>query len=100
MKDLVQKGDVHGTLSASGTVGTSLISAVMREVAPLGMPNLFVSMVASGDTGPIVGETDTTMMYSVVDIAGSNRMLRDVLSNAAGAMIGMSAAYEKRLLAV
>jgi uncharacterized protein (UPF0261 family) len=40
------------------------------------------------------------MMYSVVDIAGSNRMLRDVLSNAAGAMIGMSAAYEKRLLAV
>lgn len=99
VRDLVQNGDVHGILSAGGTGGTSLVSAVMREVAPLGMPKLIVSTVASGDTGPIVGETDITMMYSVVDIAGSNAMLRDVLNNAAGAMIGMSTAYEKRILA-
>jgi uncharacterized protein (UPF0261 family) len=99
VRDLLRRGDVHGMLSAGGTGGTSLVSAVMREVAPLGMPKLIVSTVASGDTGPIVGETDITMMYSVVDIAGSNAMLRDVLSNAAGAMIGMSTAFEKRMLA-
>jgi len=98
VQDLLQKEDVHGILSAGGTGGTSLVSAVMREVIPLGMPKLIVSTVASGDTGPIVGETDITMMYSVVDIAGTNAMLRDVLGNAAGAMLGMSTAYENRML--
>jgi uncharacterized protein (UPF0261 family) len=99
VEHLIRKGDVDGILSAGGSGGTSLVSAVMREVAPLGMPKLIVSTVASGDTGPIVGETDMTMMYSVVDIAGTNAMLRDVLGNAAGAMLGMSTAYEKRMLA-
>ncbi|KAE9366487.1 hypothetical protein N431DRAFT_417266 [Stipitochalara longipes BDJ] len=98
VQELLKKEDVHGILSAGGTGGTSLVSAVMREVVPLGMPKLIVSTVASGDTGPIVGETDITMMYSVVDIAGTNAMLRDVLGNAAGAMLGMSTAYEKRKL--
>jgi uncharacterized protein (UPF0261 family) len=98
VKQILQTTPVHGILSAGGTGGTSLVSAVMREVAPLGMPKLIVSTVASGDTGPVVGETDITMMYSVVDIAGSNAMLRNVLGNAAGAMVGMSTAYEKRLL--
>lgn len=37
------------------------------------------------------------MMYSVVDIAGSNDLLRNVLSNAAGAMVGMATAYENLL---
>jgi uncharacterized protein (UPF0261 family) len=99
VKHLLETSPVHGILGAGGTGGTSLVSTVMREVVPLGMPKLIVSTVASGDTGPIVGETDITMMYSVVDIAGSNAMLRDVLGNAAGAMAGMSAMYERRLMA-
>jgi uncharacterized protein (UPF0261 family) len=97
VKDLVSKGEVHGILSAGGSGGTSLVSAVMRAAAPMGMPKLIVSTVALGDTGPIVGETDITLMYSVVDITGMNTMLRDVLSNAAGAMMGMSTAYESNL---
>ncbi|KAF8855607.1 UPF0261 domain-containing protein [Acephala macrosclerotiorum] len=97
VKDLVNEGEVHGILGAGGTGGTSLVSAVMREAAPFGLPKLIVSTVASGDTGPIVGETDITMMNSVVDIAGSNELLQNVLSNAAGAMIGMSKAYERIL---
>jgi uncharacterized protein (UPF0261 family) len=98
VRELLETDEVHGILSAGGTGGTSLVSAVMREIVPLGMPKLIVSTVASGDTGPIIGETDITMMYSVVDIAGTNAMLRDVLGNAAGAMLGMSIAYEKRML--
>lgn len=98
VRSLIKKGNVHGIISAGGTGGTSLVSAVMREVVPLGMPKLIVSTVASGDTGPIVGEADITMMYSVVDIAGTNAMLRQVLANAAGAMLGMSTAYERRSL--
>lgn len=97
VKDLIKEGETHGILGAGGSGGTSLVSAVMREAAPLGLPKLIVSTVASGDTGPVVGETDITMMNSVVDIAGSNELLQNVLSNAAGAMVGMSAAYERSL---
>ncbi|RDW56441.1 hypothetical protein BP5796_13190 [Coleophoma crateriformis] len=98
VRALLQAGGVHGILSAGGSGGTSLVAAVMRDAAPLGLPKLLVSTVASGDTGPLVGETDIAMLYSVVDIAGTNRMLRSVLSNAAGAMLGMSTAYERRQL--
>jgi uncharacterized protein (UPF0261 family) len=87
----------HGIVSAGGTGGTSLVSAVMREVFPIGFPKLMVSTNASGDTGPVVGETDITMMYSVVDIAGTNSLLKRILSNAAGAITGMAGAYERSL---
>lgn len=88
---------VHGIVSAGGTGGTSLVSAVMREVFPVGLPKLMVSTNASGDTGSVVGETDITMMYSVVDIAGTNSLLKRILSNAAGAISGMALAYERSL---
>ncbi|KGO64956.1 Uncharacterized protein family UPF0261 [Penicillium italicum] len=95
--ELLRTTEIHGIIGAGGTGGTSLISSVMRAAAPLGLPKLIVSTVASGNTGPIVGECDITMMYSVVDIAGTNRLLREVLGNAAGAMFGMASTYQHRL---
>lgn len=85
----------HGIISAGGTGGTSLASAVMRKCLPVGLPKLIVSTNASGDMGPVVGEADITMMYSVCDIAGLNYLLRRILSNAAGAIAGMATAYEE-----
>jgi uncharacterized protein (UPF0261 family) len=49
-----------------------------------------VSTMASGDVSHYVGETDITMMYSVVDIAGMNNILEVVLGNAARAIAGMA----------
>ena len=103
VRELYQAGlkdpskSIHGIVSAGGTGGTSLVSAVMREVFPIGFPKLMVSTSASGDTGPVVGETDITMMYSVVDISGTNSLLKRILSNAAGAITGMARAYEQSL---
>ncbi|KAL6232407.1 hypothetical protein BDW75DRAFT_217826 [Aspergillus navahoensis] len=97
VSELHQTKTVHGIIGTGGSGGTSLISAVMRNAAPIGLPKLIVSTVASGNTGPLVGEADLTLMYSVVDIAGSNRLLRDVFGNAAGAMVGMACAYKARL---
>lgn len=94
VKELNRRDAIHGVISAGGSGGTSLASAVMREAIPIGCPKLIVSTIASGDTGPLVGETDITMMYSVVDIAGSNILLRTILGNAAGAICGMAASYE------
>lgn len=96
IEELHIKKPMHGIISAGGSGGTSLASAVMRTL-PIGLPKLIASTVASGDTGPIVGETDITLMYSVVDIAGTNDLLRIILNNAAAAMTGMSSAYEQQL---
>lgn len=67
------------------------MTRAMREL-PVGVPKLMVSTVASGDTRPYVGESDVTMMYSVVDMAGINRISARILSNAASAIAGMAKA--------
>ncbi len=72
-----------------GTAGTAIGSSAMRAL-PIGVPKVLLSTVASGDTRAYVGTKDITMMYSVVDIAGLNRISTRVLANAAGAVIGMS----------
>lgn len=81
---------VAGVLGIGGSGGTALITAAMRAL-PIGLPKLMVSTVASGNTAPYVDCSDITMMYSVVDVAGLNVVLRRVLSNAAHAMAGMTA---------
>ncbi|OAA59443.1 putative protein family UPF0261 [Cordyceps fumosorosea ARSEF 2679] len=90
VKDLYENRSIDGIVSAGGSGGTSLVSSVMRDVLPIGFPKLIVSTIASGDTEPIVGETDIALMYSVVDVAGLNHVLRGILSNA-GAAIGAAA---------
>lgn len=89
VKDLQANGKIHGIVCAGGSGGTSLASAMMRAL-PIGFPKLIVSTIASGNTADIIGESDIALMYSVVDVAGMNQLLRDVLSNA-GASIGAAA---------
>jgi len=45
--------------------------------------------MASGNVASYVGACDITMMYSVTDVAGLNRISRCVLANAAHALAGM-----------
>lgn len=87
---------LHGILGIGGSCGTALATAVMRDAVPVGFPKLMVSTMASGDVGPYIGETDISMMYSVVDIAGRNRVLDRVLGNAAAAIVGMGWGYLSR----
>jgi len=91
VKRLHAEGKLDGVLGLGGSGGSSLVTSAMREL-PVGVPKLMVSTVASGDTRPYVGESDVTMMYSVVDIAGINRISARILSNAAAAIAGMAQA--------
>ncbi|KAJ5562029.1 hypothetical protein N7535_003508 [Penicillium sp. DV-2018c] len=87
---------IHGILAVGGSCGTTLATSVMRDALPVGFPKLMVSTMASGDVAGYIGETDISMMYSVVDIAGRNRLLEGVLSNAAGGISGMASSYMSR----
>ncbi|KAH7110069.1 hypothetical protein B0J11DRAFT_207502 [Dendryphion nanum] len=91
--ELFRTNSLHGIIAAGGSGASYLASEVMRNALPIGFPKMLVSTVASGDTGPIVGETDITLMYSVVDVAGLNQLLRKVLSNAGTAIAAMAHAY-------
>ncbi len=102
--DLFNQGKIHGVLGIGGSAGTTLGTSAMRAL-PFGIPKIMVSTLASGQVRPFVGVKDITMMHSVVDICGLNRISTKVLSNAAYAMAGMlnapaiSSTLEKPLLA-
>ncbi|MET7621492.1 Tm-1-like ATP-binding domain-containing protein [Streptomyces sp. NPDC005408] len=90
--DLYAAGRLHGVLALGGSGGTSMATQVMRAL-PIGVPKLMVSSMASGNVAPYVGASDITMMYSVVDIAGINRISAPLLANAADAMAGMAEGF-------
>ena len=84
-------GEIDGIISLGGSAGTTIGTTAMQAV-PVGVPKIMVSTLASGDTSPYVQSKDICMMYSVVDIAGINRLSRQILANAAGAIVGMVSA--------
>ncbi|PLS08422.1 Tm-1-like ATP-binding domain-containing protein [Neobacillus cucumis] len=88
VEKLLAQGIVGGIFGMGGTAGTTVGASAMK-VVPIGIPKLLLSTVASGNTRPYVGVKDVTMMYSVIDIAGVNKLSRRILSNAAYAIGGM-----------
>ena len=82
------EGKFDGVISMGGSGGTSIGTTAMQAL-PVGLPKIQLSTMASGDVGPYVGVKDITMMYSVVDVSGLNRLSRRIFANAAGAIGGM-----------
>lgn len=80
--------DIGGLLGIGGSGGTAMITPAMRAL-PIGVPKVMVSTMASGNVSGYVGACDVTMVYSVTDVAGLNRISRRVLGNAAHALAGM-----------
>lgn len=85
---LAAEGRIHGVISLGGGGGTAIATAAMRAL-PVGFPKVMVSTLASGNVAPYVGVKDIVMFPSVVDIAGLNRISRQLLTRAAGAICGM-----------
>ena len=83
-----EDGDLDGIMGLGGSGNTSIATTAMRAL-PVGVPKLMVSTMASGDTEPYVGARDIIMLYSVADIEGLNQLSRQVIANAALAMVGM-----------
>jgi uncharacterized protein (UPF0261 family) len=94
-QQLHSQHQLDGVMGLGGS-GNSSIAAAAMQALPIGVPKLIVSTLASGDTRPYVGTSDVTMMYSVVDIAGINRLSERILSNAAAAVAGMARSYAAR----
>jgi uncharacterized protein (UPF0261 family) len=87
-REAYARGEVSGVLGLGGSAGTTIATAAMQAL-PLGVPKVMLSTLASGMVRQFVGDKDIFMLNSVVDIAGINRVSREVLSQAARAMAGL-----------
>ncbi|HZQ46709.1 MAG TPA: Tm-1-like ATP-binding domain-containing protein [Verrucomicrobiae bacterium] len=85
---LAREKKIDGVISLGGGGGTAIGTAAMRAL-PIGFPKLMVSTLASGNTAQYVGVKDIVMFPSIVDVAGLNRISRQILTSAAGAICGM-----------
>ena len=91
VKSLHEEGQIKGILGMGGTGGTTVVTSAMR-VLPVGVPKVCVSTAAAGDVTAYVGTKDVTMIPSIVDVAGINRISGIIFSRAAGAICGMAEA--------
>src|SRR6266705_295542 len=88
LSKLVAEKKIDGVISLGGGGGTAIATAAMRAL-PIGFPKVMVSTLASGNTAQYVGVKDIVMFPSIVDVAGLNRISRQILTRAAGAICGM-----------
>ncbi len=88
LSKLAAEKKIDGVLSLGGGGGTAIATAAMRAL-PIGFPKVMVSTLASGNTAQYVGVKDIVMFPSIVDVAGLNRISRQILTRAAGAICGM-----------
>ena len=88
--ELFANSAIDGIIAAGGSANTT-IGATAMQALPVGFPKMIVSTLACGDVSAWVGTRDITMMYSVVDIAGINRISAVILRNAANAVVAMAA---------
>jgi uncharacterized protein (UPF0261 family) len=82
------RGLCDAVLAASGSGGASVLAPVFQAL-PLGVPKLLVTTMG-GFLQSLPKTRDMTVMQSVTDIAGLNRVSRQILRNAAFAAAGMA----------
>lgn len=86
--ELLEQDEIGGFISLGGSGGSSIAAEVIK-ILPVGLPKILVSTMGAGDVSPYVGVKDVMMMYSIVDVAGLNNILKEVLTNAGLAIAGI-----------
>jgi uncharacterized protein (UPF0261 family) len=89
VRQLFEQGQFDGIIGMGGSGGSAIIASAMRSL-PIGIPKVLVSTVASGDVSFYVRGKDITIIPSIVDVAGLNRISRLIYTRAAGAISGMA----------
>lgn len=88
-QELLSEGKLDGIIALGGAGAATVGTAVMKAL-PFGIPKVMVCAAACMPyAGSWFGTGDIMMMNTIVDIAGMNNLVKDVLSRAAGAVCGM-----------
>ncbi len=89
LRSLWEAGQVEGIVSLGGVTSAVMASSVMKEM-PFRIPKLILTSGASL-TGAhrFFGPTGVTVMHSLVEVGGLNRLLKEHLARAAAAICAM-----------
>lgn len=88
---LIEKNAIQGAIGMGGGGGTYIALSAMQSI-PLGIPKLCLTTIATKDLSRQVGVKDIVLFPSVVDVAGLNSISSRLISQAAGAVVGMAKA--------
>jgi len=88
VNEMREKGEADGIIAYGGSMGASIATRIMQSL-PIGFPKIMLTTMASGDVSPYVGTRDICMIYPIAE-AGLNKVTRQILNNAAAAIVGMA----------
>lgn len=86
---LVAEGKLKGAIGMGGGGGTYIALSAMQGI-PLGIPKLCLTTLAAKDLSRQIGSKDITLMPSVVDVAGLNKISKLLIKQAAAAICAMA----------
>ncbi|MEM2684213.1 MAG: Tm-1-like ATP-binding domain-containing protein [Candidatus Nezhaarchaeales archaeon] len=89
VKQLYAEGKLHGIVALGGHTATVTGTTIMRAL-PFGVPKLMISSTAGmpAYVAQYIGTNDVMLLHSVLDIAGLNDFIKNVLERGAGAICG------------
>ena len=90
VKAFLEKGELDGIFSFGGASNTTIATAIMKSL-PFGVAKVMLSSTVAmpTSTAGYFGTKDIAIIHSVVDIAGFNPLVKDLLKRGAGAICGM-----------
>ncbi len=90
VKALSEKGELDGIFSFGGASNTTMATATMQSL-PFGIAKVMLSSTVGmpTNTAGYFGTKDIAILQTVVDIAGFNSLVKDLLRRGAGAICGM-----------
>ena len=86
---LVSEGKIKAAVGMGGGGGTYIALSAMQEM-PLAVPKLCLSTLAAKDLSRQMGNKSITLMPSIVDVAGLNRISKLLIEQAAMAICAMA----------
>lgn len=88
LSTLCETQRIDGVIGMGGGGGTYIFLSAMQQV-PFGLPKICLSTLATKDLSSQILAKDITLIPSIVDVAGLNKISRVLINQAAGALAGM-----------
>ena len=85
---LERQGDVGALVCMGGSNAAAVFSRLV-PLLPIGIPKILMATSVAGDTRTLVGGSDVTMLYPVLDIEGDNSILRGMIDRLARVVIAL-----------
>lgn len=89
IKGLYVQREISAVVCLGGGVGMWIGSHIMQDL-PIGFPKVIISPIPFRDIKPLLGTKDIILVHSVVDLAGLNPALRELLSKVAASVVAMT----------